>query len=395
MKPKEQPKTIMPTLTTNTLIHRSFLGLLLWLATLAVHAEALVPSPPQVAAKSYVLMDFHSGQFLVQKNPDQRMDPASLTKIMTAYVVFSELESGNIGLDDKVHISEKAWRTEGSRMFVEVNTEVPVRELLKGMVIQSGNDASVALAEHVAGSEEAFASLMNKHARRLGMKNTHFVNATGLPHKEHYTTARDLALLAQALIRDFPEFYKLNSQKEYRYNGITQYNRNKLLWRDPHVDGVKTGHTKAAGYCLVASAKRDDMRLISVVMNTVSEKARAAESQKLLKYGFRFYSTHRLYEPDTPLTRLPVWKGERDELPVGITEPLYVTIPRGQYDALKAVMNVDETIVAPVEKGQTFGTVDVSLDGKTIAQRPLIALESIPEGGVFTRLKDTVLMLLQ
>ncbi len=368
---------------------------LLWAAGMLAQAEALMPSPPKLAAKSYVLMDFHSGQFLVSKNPDQRMDPASLTKIMTAYVVFNELKNGNIGLDDKVHISEKAWRTEGSRMFVEVDTEVPVRELLKGMVIQSGNDASVALAEHVAGSEEAFASLMNKHAKRLGMKNTHFVNATGLPHENHYTTARDLALLAQALIRDFPEFYKLNSRKEYRYNGITQYNRNKLLWRDPHVDGVKTGHTKAAGYCLVASAKKDDMRLISVVMNTTSEKARAAESQKLLKYGFRFFSTHRLYEANKPLTRLPIWKGERSELPVGLSEPLYVTIPRGQYDNLKATMNVDETIVAPVEKGQEFGTVDISLEGKPVAQRPLISLESIPEGGVFTRLKDTVLMLIQ
>ena len=368
---------------------------LLWAAAMLAQAEALMPSPPKLAAKSYVLMDFHSGQFLVSKNPDQRMDPASLTKIMTAYVVFNELKNGNIGLDDKVHISEKAWRTEGSRMFVEVNSEVPVRELLKGMVIQSGNDASVALAEHVAGSEEAFASLMNKHAKRLGMKNTHFVNATGLPHENHYTTARDLALLAQALIRDFPEFYKLNSQKEYRYNGITQYNRNKLLWRNPHVDGVKTGHTKAAGYCLVASAKKDDMRLISVVMNTASEKARATESQKLLKYGFRFFSTHRLYEANKPLTRLPIWKGERSELPVGLSEPLYVTIPRGQYDNLKATMNVDETIVAPVEKGQEFGTVDISLEGKPVAQRPLISLESIPEGGVFTRLKDTVLMLIQ
>ncbi len=368
---------------------------LLWAAAMLAQAEALMPSPPKLAAKSYVLMDFHSGQFLVSKNPEQRMDPASLTKIMTAYVVFNELKNGNIGLDDKVHISEKAWRTEGSRMFVEVNSEVPVRELLKGMVIQSGNDASVALAEHVAGSEEAFASLMNKHAKRLGMKNTHFVNATGLPHENHYTTARDLALLAQALIRDFPEFYKLNSQKEYRYNGITQYNRNKLLWRNPHVDGVKTGHTKAAGYCLVASAKKDDMRLISVVMNTASEKARATESQKLLKYGFRFFSTHRLYEANKPLTRLPIWKGERSELPVGLSEPLYVTIPRGQYDNLKATMNVDETIVAPVEKGQEFGTVDISLEGKLVAQRPLISLESIPEGGVFTRLKDTVLMLIQ
>ncbi len=368
---------------------------LLWAAAMLAQAEALMPSPPKLAAKSYVLMDFHSGQFLVSKNPEQRMDPASLTKIMTAYVVFNELKNGNIGLDDKVHISEKAWRTEGSRMFVEVNSEVPVRELLKGMVIQSGNDASVALAEHVAGSEEAFASLMNKHAKRLGMKNTHFVNATGLPHENHYTTARDLALLAQALIRDFPEFYKLNSQKEYRYNGITQYNRNKLLWRNPHVDGVKTGHTKAAGYCLVASAKKDDMRLISVVMNTASEKARATESQKLLKYGFRFFSTHRLYEANKPLTRLPIWKGERSELPVGLSEPLYVTIPRGQYDNLKATMNVDETIVAPVEKGQEFGTVDISLEGKPVAQRPLISLESIPEGGVFTRLKDTVLMLIQ
>ncbi len=379
-----------------TIHHRYWISLLLWVTLAPVlHAEAIVPSPPSLAAKSYVLMDFASREFIVEHNPDQRSDPASLTKIMTAYVVFNELRNGNISLTDKVHISEKAWRMEGSRMFVEVDKEVPVADLIKGMVIQSGNDASVALAEHVAGSEEAFASLMNKHAKRLGMNDTHFVNATGLPHKDHYTTAHDLALLARALIRDFPEHYKLNSQREYHYNGITQYNRNKLLWRDPTVDGVKTGHTEAAGYCLVASAKRDDMRLISVVMNTASEKARAAESQKLLKYGFRFFSSHRLYEANKPLTRLPVWKGESSELPVGLAEPLYVVIPRGQYDNLKATMNVDETIVAPVEKGREFGTVNVTLDGREIAEQPLISLESIAEGGLFTRLKDSVLMLVQ
>ncbi len=379
----------------NSLTRHSVLFVLLWFAISSVYAEILMPSPPRLAAKSYVLMDFDSGQFLAESNSNERMDPASLTKIMTAYVIFNELKNNNIRIDDKVHISEKAWRMEGSRMFVEVDKEVPVEALLKGLVIQSGNDASVALAEHVAGSEEAFASLMNKHARRLGMKSTHFVNSTGLPDKEHYTTAHDLALLVQALIRDFPEQYKLNSEKEYRYNGITQYNRNKLLWRDPSVDGVKTGHTNAAGYCLVASAKRDGMRLISVVMNTSSEKARATESQKLLKYGFRFFSTHRLYEANKPLTNLPVWKGESDKLPLGLSKPLYVTIPRGQYDNLKATMNVDETIVAPVEKGQEFGTVNIALDGKQIAQQPLLSLKAVAEGGLFTRLKDTVLMLVQ
>ncbi|HHL45518.1 MAG TPA: D-alanyl-D-alanine carboxypeptidase [Gammaproteobacteria bacterium] len=379
----------------SSLTRHAALFILFWFTVTCVHAEALMPSPPKLAAKSYVLMDFDSGRFIAENNPNERMDPASLTKIMTAYVIFNELKNNNIRMDDKVHISEKAWRMEGSRMFVEVDKEVPVEELLKGLVIQSGNDASVALAEHVAGSEEAFASLMNKHAKRLGMKNTHFVNATGLPDKDHYTTAHDLALLAQALIRDFPEQYKLNSQKEYRYNGITQYNRNKLLWRDPSVDGVKTGHTNAAGYCLVASAKRDGMRLISVVMNTASEKARANESQKLLKYGFRFFSTHRLYEANKPLTNLPIWKGESDKLPLGLAKALYITIPRGQYDNLKATMKVDETIVAPVEKGQEFGTVNVSLDGKQIAEQPLISLKAVAEGGLFTRLKDTVLMLVQ
>ncbi len=374
---------------------RLSLLLLLWLAGVGAHAEALIPSPPKLAAKSYVLMDFNSGRFIVENKPDERMDPASLTKIMTAYVIFSELKNNNIQSDDQVYISEKAWRTEGSRMFVEVDKTVPLAELLKGLVIQSGNDASVALAEHVAGSEEAFASLMNKHAKRLGMSNTHFVNATGLPDKEHFTTAHDLALLAQALIRDFPEQYKLNSEKEYRYNGITQYNRNKLLWRDASVDGVKTGHTKAAGYCLVASAKRDGMRLISVVMNTTSEKARATESQKLLKYGFRFFSTHQLYEANKPLTKLPVWKGESDELPLGLTKPLYVTIPRGEYDNLKATMKVDETVVAPVAPGRELGTVNVVLDGKQIAQQPLISLKAVAEGGLFTRIRDSILMFFQ
>ncbi len=382
-------------LNFNSLTRHFVLFALLWFTVNFAHAEALMPSPPQLAAKSYVLMDFDSSQFIAENNPNERMDPASLTKIMTAYVIFNELKNNNIHVDDKVHISEKAWRMEGSRMFVEVDKEVPVEALLKGLVIQSGNDASVALAEHVAGSEEAFASLMNKHAKRLEMKNTHFVNSTGLPDKDHYTTAHDLALLAQALIRDFPEQYKLNSEKEYRYNGITQYNRNKLLWRDPSVDGVKTGHTNAAGYCLVASARRDGMRLISVVMNTASEKARATESQKLLKYGFRFFSTHRLYEANKPLTNLPVWKGESDKLPLGLSKALYVTIPRGQYDNLKATMNVDETIVAPIEKGQEFGTVNIALDGKQITQQPLISLKAIAEGGLFTRLKDTVLMLVQ
>ncbi len=370
---------------------RPLLGLLFLLVSALAWADAApVPAAPGVSAKAYFLQDFHSGYVLAEENGDERLEPASLTKIMTAYVVSHELKEGHIHLDDKVRVSEKAWRTGGSRMFIEVGTEVSVEDLLKGMIVQSGNDASVALAEHVAGSEEAFAELMNREAKRLGMTNSHFVNATGLPDPNHYTTARDLARLSAALIRDFPDHYAWHSIHKFTYNNITQYNRNRLLWRDDSVDGVKTGHTSTAGYCLVASAKRDDMRLISVLMGAKSDSERASESQKLLNYGFRFYETHRLYEAAKPLSQVRVWKGAREAVAVGLRDDLYVTVPRDQYDKLSATMEVDPRIVAPVIKGARKGTLKISLSGKELLDRPLIALDSVPVGSLWQRLTDAV-----
>ncbi len=366
--------------------------LLMTLLSTAAVAAPPIPSPPQINGRAYLLQDFHSGRILVEKNSHQRVEPASLTKLMTAYIVFKELKSGSLRLDEEVLISEKAWRTGGSKMFIEVNKRVKVEDLLKGMIVQSGNDASVALAEHVAGSEDAFASLMNEYAATLGMKDSHFVNSTGLPHKDHYTTAYDLALLTRALIHEFPEYYKYYSQKEFTYNHITQYNRNKLLWRDKSVDGVKTGHTESAGYCLIASAKRNDMRLITVVLGTRSENARAQESQKLLNYGFRFFETHRLYGAGEPLTTVRVWKGEVEQLPLGLAEELYVTIPRRQYDHLDAHMTITPLITAPVKRGRPYGSVEVRLGDEVIAQRPLIALRDVAEGSLFQRLSDEVML---
>ncbi len=375
---------------------RAILLLALLLAPLLASAAAPpVPPPPRVEARAWLLVDFDSGRQLAGENVDARVEPASLTKLMTAYIVFSEIEAGTIRLDEPVTISRKAWKTGGSKMFVRVDTQVPVEDLLKGMIIQSGNDASVALAEHAAGSEDAFASLMNQYAERLGMTGTHFVNSTGLPDPDHYTTARDLATLARALIRDFPDHYAWYSTKKFTYNGIEQFNRNKLLWRDPHVDGLKTGHTKSAGYCLVASAKRDGMRLISVVLGTASENARARESQKLLSYGFRFFETHKLYDAGQALTEARIWKGAEERLPLGLAEPLYITIPRRQYDRLKAEMEIATPIIAPARKDQRFGKVLVSLDGEVQAERPLIALKSIPEGGLASRLLDEVKMMFE
>lgn len=366
--------------------------LLVLLCLNAAHAAAPVPAPPQIAATGHLLIDFHSGAVLAENNADQRLEPASLTKIMTAYAVFRELKEGTVKLDDEVLISKKAWRTPGSRMFVEVNKKVPLELLLKGMIIQSGNDASVALAEHVAGNEETFAALMNSHAARLGMTNTHFVNSTGLPHPDHYTTPRDIALVSAATIQEFPEYYSWYAQKDLTFNGIKQHNRNKLLWRDESVDGIKTGHTKAAGYCLVASAKRKDMRLISVVMGTKSEQARAKESQTLLNYGFRFYETHRLYGAGDVLKKARVWKGATEQLALGLDRDLFVTIPRRQYKKLNAKMVVESQITAPVQKGQTMGMVTVSLQGETIAELPLVALEQVGPGSIWHNLKDSALL---
>jgi len=376
------------------LFHLTAILLLLVLGA-AQAAPSLIPSAPRLAASGYLLLDHQSGQVLVESRADERLEPASLTKMMTAYAIFHELKSGHIRLEDEVRISEKAWRMTGSRMFIEVGKRVSVEELLKGMIIQSGNDASVALAEYAAGSEDAFVPLMNAHAANLGLDGTHFTNSTGLPQEGHYTTARDMARLASALIREFPEYYKWYSEKRYTYNNIPQSNRNLLLGRDESVDGVKTGHTESAGYCLVASAEREGMRLISVVMGTDSEKARAQESQKLLNYGFRFYETHRLYAAGEPLKQMRIWKGERETVPLGLSEELFVTVPRDQYKELKASLSVDKTIVAPASKGTAYGSVNINLGDEVVAQRPLVALQDVAEGSLWQKLSDHVMMLFE
>lgn len=374
-----------------------FIGVLLAVTVQSSFAASPIftPAAPSVAASSYLLMDFNSGRVLAEKDPDKRVAPASLTKIMTVYVVFRELKAGHLTLDEKVTISQNAWETGGSKMFVEVNKQVPIEDLLQGVVIQSGNDASVALAEHVAGSEQTFATMMNEQAARLGMTNTHFENSMGLPTENHYSSARDLATLAQALIKEFPEYYRWDSQKEFTYNGITQQNRNQLLWRDPSVDGIKTGFTDDAGYCMVASAKREDMRLISVVMGTASANARANESQSLLNYGFRFFETHRLYEGGKALTEAKVRKGETSKLQVGLAEDFYVTAPRKHFSELKAETQLDKAIVAPINKGDAIGNLLVTLEGETIASKPLVAMDTIAQGGLFRRLYDAALGLLE
>ncbi|MBE9560774.1 MAG: D-alanyl-D-alanine carboxypeptidase [Proteobacteria bacterium] len=359
-----------------------------------VAAAMPVPAPPSVAAKNYYVVDFASGKVLAEKNPDVQVEPASITKMMTSYVVYKELEADRLAMDDIVDISEKAWRMGGSRMYLEVNTRVSVHDLLKGLIIQSGNDASVALAEHVAGTEEAFVQLMNEYAAELGMENTNFVNSTGWPDKKHLTTARDIATLAAAIIAEFPEHYEWYAEKEYTYNSIKQYNRNKLLWRDDSVDGMKTGHTDSAGYCLVASASRSDMRVISVALGTDSKKARANVSQALLNYGFRFYESHTLYDAGEVLSRPRIWSGEFETLTVGLADNLAIAIPRGAYDNLDAIMDIDKNIEAPVSKGQQIGVVKVSLEGKELVSVPLVALETVNEGSIFQQAKDYVLRLI-
>ncbi|MDH3354017.1 MAG: D-alanyl-D-alanine carboxypeptidase [Chromatiales bacterium] len=358
-------------------------------------AVSMIPAPPKLAATGYILMDHQSGQILASNNPDARLEPASLTKIMTAYVVFNEIENNHIRLDEEVRVSEKAWRSPGSRMFIKEGTKVSVEKLLHGMIIQSGNDASVALAEFSAGSEEAFVDLMNNHASELGLTHTHYANSTGLPHANHYTTPRDVATLSAALIKKFPEYYKWFSIKKYTYNDITQSNRNLLLFRDKSVDGLKTGHTNAAGYCLVATAKRNDMRLITVVMGTKSERARADESQKLLNYGFRFYETHRLYGTDEQIKKIRIWQGEQESLALGVAQELYITVPRGQYKKLDASMKINQAIIAPVKAGTPLGHIEIKLGNKLIAQPELIALTTVKEGGLFQKLKDKVLLMLE
>ena len=351
-----------------------------------------IPSPPEPAAKAYLLMDANSGRVLAERNADERLEPASLTKIMTAYVVFDEIKKGHVRLDDLVTISEKAWKTEGSRMFAKVGAQVSVENLLKGMIVQSGNDASVALSEHVSGAEEVFAQMMNQNAQRLGMTNTHYKNSMGLPDPEHYSTARDLGILTRALIRDFPNFYQWHSIREFEFNGIKQPNRNRLLWTDPTVDGVKTGHTKGAGYCLVASALRDNMRLIAIVLGTESDKARAAANRALLDYGYRFYETKPVYKGGEPLAQARIYKGDAKEVPIGLADDFYVTVPRGQAQNVKPSLEVRERITAPITQGDAAGAARASLDDQVIAERPLTALQTVPEGGLFRRMADSVVL---
>jgi D-alanyl-D-alanine carboxypeptidase (penicillin-binding protein 5/6) len=356
-----------------------------------------VPPPPTLSAKSWVLTDYATGQILADSNADERVEPASITKVMTAYVVSAELAAGKIKMDDQVFISENAWRgggagTDGSTSFLAVNSKVQLKDLLYGMIIQSGNDAAIALAEHVAGSEQTFAELMNQYAKKLGMTGTHYMNASGLPDPEHYSTAHDIALLARATIHDFPEDYKIYAIKEFEWNGITQHNRNSLLWRDPSVDGIKTGHTKEAGYCLTTSAKRGDQRLVAVVMGVASEKQRADDNQTLLNYGFRFFETHKLYDANKALATPELWKGAQNTLPVGLADDVLVTMPRGRYNDLKATMEMPGRLIAPFEKGQKIGMVKVALDGKTLVERPLVALNDAPEAGFWGRLSDGIML---
>lgn len=354
-----------------------------------------VSPPPVINARGYILMDAASGEVLTAKNPDQRMEPASLTKIMTMYVVSKALQAGQIRLTDMVPISKDAWRTGGSRMFIQVGTQIPAHELINGIVVASGNDASVAMAEYVGGggSTENFINLMNQSATQLGMKNSHFADVNGLPISNHYSSPHDLAILAQAIIRDFPEDYKWYGQKWMQFGKIKQANRNRLLWRDPSVDGLKTGHTDAAGYCLVASAQRNGMRLISVVMGAPTSPARINDSQALLNWGFRNYSTHQLYAANQPLVAPRVWFGKQKQIALGLPQGLFVTIPNNQYQNLKAFMSINQSLNAPILKGTSYGTVEVTLNNQPIVTQPLIALQNNPQGNLFERTYDHIIKL--
>ena len=356
----------------------------------AAAAQPIIPRPPEIAASSYILMDATTGHVILENNATEALPPASLTKIMTAYIAIEEIVSGNLAMDDEVHISEKAWRMDGSKMFVGVNTNVSVADLLRGIIIQSGNDASVAIAEHIAGSEDAFADMMNQYAEVLGLEQSFFMNSSGLDSEEYYNqmSARDLALLSRATVNNHSDYYPMYAEREFTYNDIRQPNRNTLLFRDSNVDGLKTGWTDRAGYCLVTSAERDGMRLIAVVMGTESENARAVETQKMLTYGFRYYETWKLNDAGQVLTSVPIWSGERDILDLSLTEEVFVTIQRGRGEELEAAVNVDEVIYAPVETGQIMGAVDITLDGESVYSGEVAALRGVARGGAMKRMTD-------
>jgi serine-type D-Ala-D-Ala carboxypeptidase (penicillin-binding protein 5/6) len=364
------------------------------LATASATAQSQAPAPavpaPSAAAAAWLVTDVTSGQTLVAQNADERRDPASLTKLMTAYVVFGALRAKTVVPSQMAAVSERAWKAEGSRMFIEPRRAVSVDELLRGMIVQSGNDASIALAELVGGTEEAFVQKMNAEAARLGMANSRFVNVTGLSHPQHYSTAGDLAKVAAALIRDYPEYYPLYSQREFRYNNITQPNRNRLLWSDPHVDGMKTGHTDAAGWCLVATALRGDRRVLAVVLGASSDAARASEAQKLLNWGFQAFDTVQLYQSGKQVTTLRVWKGEQPEVPAGFLADRYLTLPKGKADKLAVTMQAEEPLVAPISRAQRVGLVKISLEGKPVAEFPMIALEDVPPASLLGRTWDSI-----
>ena len=345
---------------------------------------------PDIGVSNYLLIDFQSGDELASKNADQKIEPASITKVMTAYVIYQELAKGSITLEEKVLISKKAWEMKGSRMFIKVGSKIKLDELLHGLIIQSGNDSAVALAEHIAGSEEAFVSRMNLVAKEIGLKNTHFTNVTGWPATDHYTTARDIALLAKHLIVDYPEHYKLYAEKEYTYANINQKNRNQLLWKDDTVDGIKTGHTESAGFCLLASAKRNNMRLISVVLGASSTKERTAYTRQLLEYGFKHYETHLLYKAGAVLTEAHVWKGDENQVPLGTISDLYATIRKDHYKNLKGVMDIDKGIDAPITRGDVLGKIKLLVDNKVVREAPLVAMQSVGEGSTWDKLVDSV-----
>lgn len=370
---------------------RFLIAVLVSLFSLTALAQS-VP-PPVLAANAWVLADHATGQTLVAKDADTRIEPASLTKLMTAYLTFSALKAGTISADQVVPVSERAWRMEGSRMFIEPRKEVTVDELIKGIIVQSGNDACVAISELIAGSEEAFAALMNREAQRLGMRNTNFTNSTGLPDPQLYTTANDLALLASAIIRDFPEYFSLYSMKEFTYNNIRQPNRNRLLYMDPTVDGMKTGHTSTAGYCLVSTAERGPRRLVAVVLGAASDTVRAQESLKLLNFGFQFYDTVKLYKAEEALSQFRVWKGKVNELSVGFTTDFVMSLPKESADKIQVTLESRQPLVAPIEKGQEVGVLSLRIDGEQIGQYPVLALQDVPVAGFFGRLWDAIVML--
>jgi D-alanyl-D-alanine carboxypeptidase (penicillin-binding protein 5/6) len=351
-------------------------------------AQQIIPRPPEINASSYVVMDAATGSILVEENSSQSLPPASLTKIMTVYVADRELAAGNISLDDEVHVSVKAWQTEGSKMFIQEGTTVRLEDILRGIIIQSGNDASIALAEHIAGSEDAFADMMNQYAQQLGMTSSHFTNSSGLPHPDHYMSAYDLAILARAAITEFPETYAIYGEREFTYNNIRQPNRNTLLFTDRNVDGMKTGHTEEAGYCLVASALRDDMRLITVVMGTSSTDARAQETQKLLTYGFRFFETHQLFDGNDVLGSSKVWSGAIDSVEIGVQSPLTVTVPRGQVEQLETVLEIPSSLKAPIAAGDVLGKAVVRLGEQVYYDGPVVAMHDVERGSLMKRLMD-------